>query len=64
MNAPARIACMGGRCPIRETCAAYHLDGVARLRPAERLCRGNADHWRPLFVQPRPIPLATPQEAR
>jgi hypothetical protein len=31
-------ACMGGFCAVRENCRHYVADGVARLRPVERLC--------------------------
>lgn len=37
------IACMGGFCTQRDRCARYHVEGVIRLRAAERLCSRNMD---------------------
>lgn len=45
------IACMGGNCSRRETCARYHADYPARERPWERLCsRGKTQMWAPMLL--------------
>lgn len=45
-------ACMGGFCPIRERCARYLVEGVARhhREPAERLCAPSEHNaFKPMF---------------
>jgi hypothetical protein len=46
MNDMDAIACMGGYCKRRESCARYHADFPARSRPGERLCsKGGTEMW-------------------
>lgn len=40
------IACMGGNCQRRESCARYHADFPARDVPWERICSpGKTQMW-------------------
>lgn len=47
-------ACMGGWCPMRESCRLYHAGSEGR--PSERLCPpGERSAWLPLSVARRDI---------
>lgn len=48
------IACMGGFCPVRQSCRHYHTD--TWTPPAERLCtQGTHDCWAPMSWRPEHV---------
>jgi len=58
MNDMDVIACMGGNCQRRESCARYHADFPARSRPGERLCsKGGTEMWLQLGAS-SPVPAS------
>ena len=53
-----RVACMGGFCPVRETCGRHQVNGIVRTQqaPAERICtRGLSDKWIPIEEAREPV---------